>query len=383
LQPSKAPLAAAAAALIFLSSQWFTVAAHYQGDWTALFCTGALRPVPPALEQSTYRFENATGYDGQFYRYISHDPFFQRGYTSYIDHPRLRYRRILVPWLAFVLGFGQKEWIDAAFFAVLAGSVALGGFWLALFAERNGRSPWWGVSFAGLSGVLISGNRMTIDVALLALCAGYALVAKRSDWKTYLALSLAVLARETGLLLLGAHCLHLLLERQVRRCLIFASAAMPAALWTWYVSQHAARTPAELADWNFTSVGGGFWHLLHLVLAGDETVAWRLLDLAALLSIVALLLAVAVPLVRCSEELWDLHLYAWLLLAVVLASLAAVQAVPYWQSVFSYGRSLSPLLLLHLVRYLQGGASWVLAPIVFLGLRVAIDIVLDTGVKNL
>ena len=65
-----------------LVSIWTAARIHYVfgGNWTALFYNSTMFPVPPELEEGTYRFE-AAGYDGQFYRFLAHDPFLLKGYA--------------------------------------------------------------------------------------------------------------------------------------------------------------------------------------------------------------------------------------------------------------------------------------------------------------
>ena len=88
-------------AAIVLSWQALTVRSNYVGNWSALFCTGTTFRVPPALaREKIYRFNQSNGWDGQFYHYIAHDPFLHSDLKNYIDAPRLRYRRILIPLLA-------------------------------------------------------------------------------------------------------------------------------------------------------------------------------------------------------------------------------------------------------------------------------------------
>src|ERR1700682_5018237 len=98
---------AAAVLAVALAWLWMSLTVHYnyQGNWTALFCIGERFPTPPILRSSEhlYVFKNSAGYDGQFYHDLAHDPFLRRGSASFIDAPRLRARRILVPLLAWPL----------------------------------------------------------------------------------------------------------------------------------------------------------------------------------------------------------------------------------------------------------------------------------------
>jgi hypothetical protein len=85
-------------------------------NWTALFCTGSRFPVPPALAgESVYIFPNSTGYDGQMYHYVAHDPFIRTDMWRYMDNAQVRYRRILLPALAFLLAAGWQPGIDRAY----------------------------------------------------------------------------------------------------------------------------------------------------------------------------------------------------------------------------------------------------------------------------
>jgi hypothetical protein len=65
------------------------------------------------------------------YRYVAHDPFLRRGLDRYLDAPLFRYRRILVPMLAFTLTAGRQNWIDMSYIAVIAVSVFCGAYWLS------------------------------------------------------------------------------------------------------------------------------------------------------------------------------------------------------------------------------------------------------------
>src|SRR5271165_6866236 len=95
--------------------QWATVTVNYGGNWTALFETGALANVPASLgNENIYRFRASAGFDGQAYHYIAHDPFLRHAdLRAAVDEPRLRYRRILVPGLAWLLAAGQPGAVDA------------------------------------------------------------------------------------------------------------------------------------------------------------------------------------------------------------------------------------------------------------------------------
>jgi hypothetical protein len=130
--------------------------------------------VPDRLAAFTYRDPSPHGYDGQFYRFIAHDPFLRQGTPAYLDGPVSRSYRILVPLLAWILAGGRQGLIDGAFVLVIAASVFGGVYWLACAMVRLGRNAAWGLLFLALPGTIVSVDRMTVDVALAALTACFA-----------------------------------------------------------------------------------------------------------------------------------------------------------------------------------------------------------------
>jgi hypothetical protein len=227
---------------VILVLVWTTARIHYAcgGNWTATFNTGTVYRVPPDLDSGTYRFEG-TGYDGQFYRYLAHDPFLQKGYFRYVDAPQLRFHRLLVPLAAWLFGFGQRDWIDGAYLAVEMLFLAVGAYWCARLLARRGRSPLWGLLFVIVPATLASFDRMLVDGPLTALFAGFLLYCEEKRWDHVWVLAmLAALTRETGFLFVAALVADRLLHRDWRRAAWYASSGIPALAWYGYV---AARLP--------------------------------------------------------------------------------------------------------------------------------------------
>src|SRR5215467_13188673 len=134
---------ALAATFIVLGWQAATVHFNYGGNWSGLFCTGAIYGAPPELaDEHLYLFAKA-GWDGQYYHDIAHDPLVRRELWKYIDAPRLRYRRILVPALAHVLALGCPNRIDWAYRIVILAFLFVGAYWLSRIAVRFQRRPVW------------------------------------------------------------------------------------------------------------------------------------------------------------------------------------------------------------------------------------------------
>ena len=226
--------------------QFTTVHFNYGGDWTALFCTAPHWPRPLFLASETlYTFPaGSQGYDGQMYHFMAHDPWITRGAISGMDDPALRYRRILVPALAWAAALGRDSAVHAAYFAVILGFVFLGVYWLARAMDIHGQHPSWGLMFVLTPAALVSMDRMTIDIALAALTAGFALYCDDGPrWKLLPILACAALARETGFLLIAGYGIFLLSRRRLADFAWTAASALPAIGWFAYVTRY---TPPEV-----------------------------------------------------------------------------------------------------------------------------------------
>jgi len=149
----------------------------------------------------------SVGYDAQYYAQIAMDPSLQnRELHTAVDSLGYRARRILLPAVAYLMGFGQPGWIIQAY--ALQNALA----WIALalvlmhwFPPRDfdRMLRWAGVLFS--FGLLVSFRNALVDGPSLLLVAVGALLWERG--RTHLAtgvLALSGLAKETNLLAAAA-----------------------------------------------------------------------------------------------------------------------------------------------------------------------------------
>lgn len=361
---------AALAAALALAGQWITVHFNYGGNWTGLFCTGSRFPIPPGLShERVYVFPDSHGYDGQFYHYIAHDPFFRHGYAAYIDAPRLRYRRILVPFLAWLFSGGGGPWLHAAYAGVNLAFVFLGTYWLARCFQSRGMRSAWGLAFLTIPGVIISLDRLVVDGALTALAAGFAWYAASGNQRALAAVLVAApLARETGLLLTGAAGLGALLERRWKRAALYATTALPALAWAAYVQVHTTAPGAGPRLLTLPFVG-----LYQRLFAPPP---YRLPVTVSLLAqtldwvgIAGLLLAIALT-VRGAARRRDALGLALAFYGLLLLTLR----VHFWLDAYSYTRLISPLLVLLLAGDWGMDRRWPLAAIGLMLPRVGLQL---------
>ncbi len=234
----RGPLEAALlCAALGLSWQLLTVHFNYRGNLTALFCHGSQVPLPPGLAaEHIYVFPHSGGYDGRCYHYVAHDPLDRSDIGGAVPDPSLRFPRILLPGMAHLLAFGHPEWVDVSFLLCNLLFLGLGAYWLAQLLARAGWHPLFAALYAVVPVAIISLDRMTVDLALASLALGFAVyLDPESPWKLYVILVAATLCRDNGFLLWAAYAIRLLWLRRFRNVAVFATALMPAVLWTVWV----------------------------------------------------------------------------------------------------------------------------------------------------
>ncbi len=310
----------------------------YGGNWTAFYRTGAAVPLPPiSAEENIFLIQGqgSGGYDGQYYRLIAQDPFLLHGTGKYIDGPRLRYRRILIPALAWLCAFASPTAVTYAYIPTVLAFLGLGAYWLSRYATLWSLSPWSGLAFLLTPAAFLSIDRLTVDIALAALTVAFALYWKSGHtWKLYIVLLFAPLAKETGVFLIAACCLGELFQRRWFRAVMMATSGIPAALWFLYVQFHTSIDGTAWIQLPFQSVLRAMLHpdlfpLRKWYIVPLDYLAWFGMILAIL---------IAVPRWNKNNPL--------AMGAVFFAVLVAVIDFNVWEEVEAFGRAFTPLLIL-------------------------------------
>ena len=329
-----------------LSFCWQFAMVHfvYGDNWTSLFYTGDARmQVPEELaSEHIFRFPNVVGYDGQLYHLVAHDPLFRRNFARHLDMPTVRYRRILVPGLAALLSFGRDGWVDRAYFATILVFVFLGTFWLARWSLSHGHSVYWGLLFLTMPATLSSVPLMVVDVSLAALTVGFIWYAgRKSPVQLFVILVCAVLAKETGILLLAGWCGWLLYRREFLRAILYAAAAAPAACWALFVTMHTKQPgPVWLSPIPLYGIVYTLGHPFHYPPGLMENLLLPL-DRMGLIGMLTALVFVFHDAVRPAVR--DHNTFV----AFAFAALALfLSGGDVWPEVAAFGRNFTPLLLI-------------------------------------
>ncbi len=339
---------------------------RFESNPTGLFFVGELAKASKAGIEGVYIHRASYGYDGQFYYLLARDPFLRGATADFIDAPRLRARRILVPLAAWLLAVGRPDWIAASYLATVVLAAGLGAYFLSRIATAHGRSHWWGLAFGAIPAAAISAERMTIDIALAAAAvAACWFWESRRDGAMWTTLCVAMLARETGLLIVAAAVAASWFAGRRAWAAIHALAVLPWLAWAAYV---ATRTPPTIDTWMGIPFEGWWERVVHpahypmgfsLLLQG--------LDLAALAGIA---LAVALAIQLALRRPLGFEVWAALAFAVLAA---CVSNADVWAEVYGFGRTVGPILLLLLVAFLKGCHWAALIPAALVFPRLAIQ----------
>jgi hypothetical protein len=354
-----------------LSWQLLTVHYNYGGNLTALFCTGANFPTPPSLAgEHIYVFPASGGYDGQSYHYVAHDPLCRSDIGRAVPDPMIRYRRILLPGMAYLVALGRQPWIDVSYVACNLGFLFLGSWWLARLLIRLRIHPWFAAFYVLVPASLISLDRLVVDLALTSLCLGFAVYASSgAKWKLYVVLVAAALCRESGLLLTAAYALHLLALRRFRLSLLFTTAILPAVAWNAYVVLRIPGGPAFELRY-FVPLWGLIRTLLHPTLYPFGPVTNAAIRAFDGLELAGLTLAMALTFRNLRRDLFEPVRTACLLWAVFGLTLSEFT----WSDCYAIARILSPLLLFLFLRSLSGGEKLGRFPLAMVVPRVWLEI---------
>lgn len=332
---------------VALAASWQTLTVHYNyhGNWTALYCTGdRFYPPPAALaSENIYRFPNSWGYDGQSYHYIAHDPFLRRGFSASIDSPRFRYRRILIPLSAWALALGCDQWVDPAYLAVIWLWIFAGTFWTAGVIGDRGGHPAWALGFLLIAAVTVSIDRLTVDVAIVALTSGVIFYAARGRWGAVASLCLlACLVRESGPLMPAAVAAWLLGASRFRPFL--AVCWTPAPALAWYAWVTARTKPGEPEGLLSPIPFGGLLTRLATPtpypFSPLVSLTATVLDYAALLGLIYSIAYCAIHWRRLARGVDGSIAFA----SIALVAVISTQAV--WMDAYAFARGFSPLLLI-------------------------------------
>lgn len=280
------------------------------------------------------------GHDGKFYFVQAMDPFYLAPDENaiFIDRPTYRAQRMLYPTLAGAAGLAGPWATVWAMYALNILAIGLGCVITGLVAKELGASELFGLAFVFNLGMLSAGLVDTAEILGFALLMLGVYLCMRHSWGWMtVALTLAVLTRETMLAgVVGIAVYLLLTRRKIPRHLLW-TLVIPAA-WFAYLRVRIGYLPGY-----DDSASNLDLPLLGFIEAYREWTSGPV-QLANLVTGVILMALAVLFLVRVVRERSLLNAVG---ASYVLVAL--LMSVVVWRQAFDSSRALAPLMTLYLL----------------------------------
>jgi len=185
-----------------------------------------------------------SGYDGQFYYYMTYDLFLSRfkdnpwKYKLMIDAPPYRYSRIGFSLLTKLFSLDRPRLYPKTMIWLILFSHFFGAFFLVKIIQFYKQNPVWAFLYILIPGFQLSLNRaLPESIAAACLLGGLYFYLKEKPLATALFFALSFLTRETGVLLaLGVIYFELFRKRNLRNALLVGLSFIPLIFWRFFIT---------------------------------------------------------------------------------------------------------------------------------------------------
>lgn len=185
-----------------------------------------------------------SGYDGQFYYYMTYDPFLSRfkdkpwKYKLMIDAPPYRYSRIGFSLLTKLSSLDRPRLYPRTMIWLILFSHFFGAFFLVKIIQFYKQSPFWAFLYILIPGFQLSLNRaLPESIAAVCLLGGLYFYLKEKPLATASFFALSFLTRETGVLLaLGIIFFELFRKKNLRNALLIVLSFIPLIFWRFFIT---------------------------------------------------------------------------------------------------------------------------------------------------
>ena len=271
--------------------------------------------------------KDSAGFDGQFYYRLALNPFTSQptefGIT--FDAPPLRHQRILYPLLSSVLSAGNHKFLPAAMILLNFLLLCLMGWLGGAYAQTLKQHALWGIFLPLYPGFLLVLSRNTVEILEAALVFGSLLLLRRGKpLAATLLLSLAVLAKETAVLIAAASALvYVAALWKGRRSVSLPSYyfVIPLAVFAlWQLTLYRVWGEFPVFASGSNNLGVPFVGLARAILdASLFQRPFQLRKFSELIFLVGFALAVLLQLRSTKATLYEV--FSWVLLALMTVSL--------------------------------------------------------------
>jgi len=171
---------------------------------------------PALVPNNIVVLKNSAGYDGQFYYRLALDPLTSRrtDFGVTLDIPSFRHQRILYPFMAWALSAGNAALVPWIMLLINYSALCLLGWLGGVYAQTFKRHALWGLFLPLFPASLFSLTRDLVEALEISLLVSSLLMLRRDKhvWGAIL-LTLAVLTKESALLVAGAAMLSYIVGR--------------------------------------------------------------------------------------------------------------------------------------------------------------------------
>ena len=278
---------------------WYFYLSKFDGQITGFFRIGSVLPLSPLLNPAeTLIYQGELGYDGQQFLTIALDPGLQnQDSIAALDHPSYRYRRILYPLLGYLLGLGNPVLIPWALVVINILAIAVCTGLTAVYFQSQKQKTIGALAVLAIPGIWMVLFLSTADLLASVFSLGAVVCQQifpphqsKKWWLVPILLALALLTRETSLIIWLAIALTLVQNRQWRSMVALLLSLIPLTLWFGYIRwrQLPGGSGTGNFGWPLVGIGEKFQSLIQAGPTGNniyEAYLWLLLLLTLALLI--------------------------------------------------------------------------------------------------
>lgn len=340
------------APILVISVIHLSVLAYYSsrfnGNITGFLCIGDRYAAPSVINKKTIILENSDGYDGQFYFYISHDPFISRpDLHKYIDEPTYRYQRIMYPLLINIFSMGNPALNPYLMVIINLLAAIVGTYFIMALLEHHNLSIWYSLYFGLLPGFFLSTLRSCPGpVVSMFIVSGLYFYVKERHVSAVTAFSLAGLTREMSMIFPAGVILTALIKKHsVRECTVYIVPFLINMLWQIYIYIRLGAFSFGVFSNNtgipFAGIFEKFIQIFQKPVAALSY--YNVFDLFFITFIISTVIICAIYLIFRK----DFYIYS--ILFLLLALIAVTSTINVWISFWSYGRVFNDIFVLLLL----------------------------------
>ncbi len=207
-------------------------------DWFHYYQEGRIDKIKKRL------FTDKGGFDGQYYYFITNDPFLSRfkdnpiKYRGVVDEPAYRFGRIGFPLLIKTFSLDRPENYPKTMVWLVLVSYFIGAFFLLKIVQFFKHSPLWTFFYALIPGFQLSLYRALPEpIGLAFLLAGLYFYLKRKIPVASLLFAASILVRETtGFFIVAVVLYELFKKRSFKTASLLGASILPYLFWRIFLT---------------------------------------------------------------------------------------------------------------------------------------------------